>query len=132
MIYKNWLFLNNIFEWSRKVRVSLNKHVQVYFTSEFPFMCQVAEWIQRYRISVSELVHWMMLFSLIWKSIFLLSYMNFKLVLLVLFNNKYTIHIEYILKRKWDLRWIMGLTSIVILTWVIHNVNLRIAKKHLK
>ena len=29
----------------------------------------------------------------------------------MLFNNKYTIHIEYILKRKWDLREIMALVS---------------------
>ena len=36
---------------------------------------------------------------------------NFKVVLLMSFNNKHTIHIEYILKRKWDLRWIMVLIS---------------------
>ena len=36
---------------------------------------------------------------------------HFKVVLLMLFNNKYTIHVECILRRKWDLRWIMVLIS---------------------
>ena len=38
----------------------------------------------------------------------------------MLFNNKYTINIEYILKRKRDLRWIM-----VLISWFFYDVNLR-------
>ena len=94
--------------------------VQLYFTS-IPFHVPSG----RGGISVSELVHWMIrvritlltfhLSFFLFELICLFHWFEnqyfcccFKIVLLMLFNNKYTIHIY--IEVKMDLRWIMVLT----------------------